>query len=89
MDGSADIARETQQLRVLILPQLDAGGASVMAGLALNPMVGLTSFLAQWLLKSPLSRAAIQEFSIDGSWSEPRVTRMELPNTRGGAPVQP
>ena len=80
MEGSADIAKETQQLKVLILPQLNAGGASVIAGLAVNPVVGLTSFLAQWLLAAPLSKAAIQEFSIDGSWSEPRVTRLEIPD---------
>jgi len=79
MEGSADIAHETQQLKVLILPQLNAGGASVVAGLAINPVVGLTSYLAQWLLSSPLSRASIQEFAIDGTWSEPRVTRIELP----------
>jgi len=77
MEGSADIARETQQLKVLILPQLNAGGASVVAGIAINPVIGLTSYLAQWLLTSPLSRAAVQEFTIDGSWSEPRVTRSD------------
>jgi len=79
MDGSADIARETQQLRVLILPQLNAGGASVVAGLTINPVVGLTAYLAQWLLSRPLSKASIQEFMVDGSWSEPRVTRIESP----------
>ena len=77
MEGSADIARETQQLKVLILPQLNAGGASVVAGIAINPVFGLTSYLAQWLLTSPLSRAAVQEFTIDGSWSEPRVSRRD------------
>ena len=84
MEGSADIARETQQLRVLILPQLNAGGASVVAGLTINPVVGLTAYLAQWLLSSPLSKANIQEFVVDGSWSEPRVTRVEP-----GAPASP
>lgn len=79
MEGTADIARETQQLKVLILPQLNAGGASVVAGLAINPVVGLTAYLTQWLLSAPLSKANIQEFAIDGTWSEPRVTRIELP----------
>ena len=79
MEGSADLAKETQQLKVLILPQLDAGGASVVAGLAVNPAFGLTAFLAQWLLKIPLSKATIQEFAVDGSWSEPRVTRLNNP----------
>lgn len=77
MDGSADIARETQQLRVLILPELDAGTASLVAGITVNPVVGLTSFLAQLLLKKPLARASIQTFMIDGSWSDPRVTRTD------------
>ena len=41
-DASADIAREVQQLHVLILPQLDAGGASVVAvGIGLLRGVGL------------------------------------------------
>ena len=86
MEGSADIARETQQLRVLILPQLNAGGASVVAGLAINPVVGLTSYLAQRLLSSPLSKASIQEFNIDGSWSEPRVTRVNGAATPAAGP---
>ena len=79
MDGSADIAHETQQLRVLILPELDAGTASLVAGITVNPVVGLTSFLAQLLLKKPLARASIQTFTIDGSWSDPRVTRTDNP----------
>jgi uncharacterized protein YhdP len=62
---------------VLILPELDAGTASLVAGITVNPVVGLTSFLAQLLLKKPLARASIQTFSIDGSWSDPRVTRTD------------
>ena len=77
LDGSADIARETQKLRVVILPEVDAGTASLLAGIALNPMVGLTTFLAQLFLQNPLSRASTQEFLIDGSWADPRVTRVD------------
>jgi uncharacterized protein YhdP len=77
LDGSADLARETQKLRVHILPNVDAGTASLVAGLAVNPAVGLTAFIAQWLLQNPLSRASTQEFLIDGSWADPRVTRVE------------
>jgi uncharacterized protein (TIGR02099 family) len=77
LEGSADIARETQKLRVQILPIVDAGTASLVAGLTVNPVVGLTAFIAQWLLQNPLSRASAQEFVIDGSWVDPRVTRVE------------
>ena len=47
LDGSADIARETQKLRVQILPNVDAGTASLVAGLAVNPAVGLTAARAR------------------------------------------
>jgi uncharacterized protein YhdP len=76
MEGNSDIARETQNLRVLILPEVDAGTASLLAGLALNPAIGLSTFLAQLLLKQPLSRVNTQEFAIDGTWSDPKVTKI-------------
>ena len=76
LDGSADIAHETQKLRVVILPGLDAGTASLVAGIAVNPVVGLTAFLAQLFLQNPLAKANTQEFLIDGSWAEPRVTKV-------------
>eukprot|EP01031_Cornospumella_fuschlensis_P022807 gene22807-27784_t len=79
LEGLADIAHETQKLHVLILPELDAGTASLVAGIAVNPVVGLTSYLAQLFLQTPLTRANTQEFLIDGSWAEPRVTRLETP----------
>jgi len=77
LDGSADIARETQTLRVQILPIVDAGTASLVAAITVNPLVGLSTFIAQWLLQNPLSRASAQEFLIDGSWANPQVTRAE------------
>jgi uncharacterized protein (TIGR02099 family) len=76
LDGSADIAQETQKLRVVILPSLDAGTASLVAGIAVNPVVGLTAFLAQLFLQKPLIKVNTQEFLIDGSWTEPRVTKV-------------
>jgi uncharacterized protein (TIGR02099 family) len=76
LDGSADIAQETQKLRVLILPALDASTTSLLAGIAVNPVVGLTAFLAQLFLQNPLAKASTQEFLIDGSWTAPRVTKI-------------
>jgi uncharacterized protein (TIGR02099 family) len=76
LDGSADIAQETQKLRAVILPSLDAGTASLVAGIALNPVVGLTAFLTQLFLQKPLMKVNTQEFLIDGSWAEPRVTKV-------------
>ena len=79
-------AKETQQLRVVILPELDTGTASLVAGIAVNPLVGLTTFLAQLYLQSPLARASTQEFLIDGSWTTPRVKRVERDASQSAAP---
>lgn len=75
MEGSADIARETQQLRVVVIPEINAGTASLIAGV-INPAVGLGTFLAQFFLRRPLMQAATQEFQIDGTWADPKVTRV-------------
>ncbi|MFN5179121.1 AsmA-like C-terminal region-containing protein, partial [Limnohabitans sp.] len=88
MQGSADLARETQDLQVLILPEVDAGTASLLAGLAVNPVVGLTSFLAQLFLRQPLRQANTQLYRIDGPWREPRITRLPLP-AGGAVPAAP
>ncbi len=84
LNGSADLARETQRLRVQILPIVDTGTASLLAGLTVNPAVGLTAFFAQWLLQNPLSRASAQTFLVDGSWANPQVTRVD--QRQGSAP---
>jgi uncharacterized protein (TIGR02099 family) len=76
MDGSADLARETQDLRVVVVPEINAGTAALVAT-AINPAIGIGAFLAQWLLKKPLTEAATQEFKIDGAWADPRIAKVE------------
>ena len=75
MEGRADIARETQDLKVVVVPEMNAGTASLVASV-INPAVGLGTFLAQVFLREPLMRAATQEFHVDGTWRDPRVTRV-------------
>ncbi len=75
MDGSADIARETQELRVVVVPEINAGTAALVAT-AINPAIGLGTFLAQMVLSRPLIAAATQEFQIDGTWTDPKITKM-------------
>ncbi len=76
MEGRADIAKETQDLKVVVIPELNAGTASLIAT-AINPVVGLGSFLAQVFLRRPLIESATQEFHIDGTWTDPKITKVE------------
>ena len=76
MEGQADIAKETQLLKVVVIPEINAGSASLITAV-INPLVGLSTFLAQVILRRPLIEAATQEFQIDGTWVDPRVTRVD------------
>ncbi len=75
LDGRVDIARETQDIRVVVVPEINAGTASLVATV-INPAIGVGTFLAQWLLRRPLMEAATQQFQIDGTWSDPRIERV-------------
>lgn len=71
--GSADLARATQDLHVRVLPDLNAGAAS-LAYAAVNPVLGIGTLLGQWVLQKPLANATAREFRITGSFAEPLVT---------------
>lgn len=90
LEGRADIARETQDITAVVIPELNAGTAALIAT-AINPVTGLGTFLAQFLLRQPLQAAATQEFRITGPWADPqveKVNRRNIPNEEG-APSRP
>ena len=72
MEGNADLARETQDLRVIVVPEINAGTAA-LAYAVINPAIGLGAFLAQALLKKPLTAAGTREFRVSGPWADPQV----------------
>ena len=76
MEGHADLARETQDLRVVVVPEINAGGAS-LAYAAINPAVGLGTFLAQLVLRKPMMAANTREFHVTGSWDDPKVEKVD------------
>ena len=76
MEGQADVGQETQDLRVFVVPEINAGTAS-LAYAAINPALGLGTFVAQWLLRRPLIAANTREFRITGKWDDPRIERVE------------
>ena len=76
MEGQANLTRETQDLRVVVVPEINAGTASLAYSL-INPVLGLGTFLAQLFLRAPLIEANTQEFHVVGSWADPKVERVE------------
>jgi uncharacterized protein (TIGR02099 family) len=85
--GKADIDKETQDLRVVVIPEINAGAASVVYGLAVNPVIGLGTFLAQLFLRAPLAQAFTFEYTITGPWSDPAVTKVDRKAERSLPPA--
>ncbi|HEX9277794.1 MAG TPA: YhdP family protein [Casimicrobiaceae bacterium] len=80
ISGEADIAKETQQLKVRVQPTLSAGvsvGAAVL--LLANPIVGAAvgagSLLAQKVLQDPIEQIFSYEYAVSGGWTDPQVER--------------
>jgi len=76
MDGTVDLANETQNLTVVVIPELNAAGASVVYGLAVNPVVGLGAFLAQFFLKNPVAAVLTQDYQVTGPWKDPVIKKL-------------
>jgi uncharacterized protein (TIGR02099 family) len=81
MSGTADLAHETQDLKVRIVPGLGDSASTAIA--IVNPVAGVTAALAQRVLKNPLGQIFAYEFSVTGGWTEPQVTRLNPPGRPG------
>ena len=75
LEGQADLRAETQNLHVVVIPELNTTTLSLVTT-AINPVIGIGTFLAQALFKGQLTQAVTQEFAVTGSWSEPEVNRV-------------
>ena len=76
MEGRADISNETQNLKVIVIPEIDAGTASLVVA-AINPVIGISTYLAQYFLKKPIAQATTKDFLVEGTWSDPKVTKID------------
>ena len=72
--GEADLARETQRLNVEVVPEMNAGLASLAFGAMVNPVIGLGTFAAQYVLRKPLQAVLSYDIDVTGSWSDPAVS---------------
>ncbi len=83
-EGSASLPGATQDLRVWVVPDFNAGAAS-LAYAVINPAVGLGTLVTQWFLQRPLAEAATREFHVTGRWDAPLVTPVD--RTRDAHPL--
>lgn len=73
MEGDVDLKNETQNMRVVVRPEL---GAFAAVGVALiNPVAGAATLLASGVLQNPLNRLFSYRYHVTGTWSDPLVDK--------------
>jgi uncharacterized protein YhdP len=75
MKGQVDLNRETQNLRVRILPTV-GNSVSLLGAFAAGPLVGIGTFLVNKILREPLDKLVSFEYNVTGTWVNPNVTKI-------------
>ncbi|MCB5363278.1 TIGR02099 family protein [Pusillimonas sp. CC-YST705] len=76
--GSTRWDTEALDLQAMVVPKLDVSGATLAAGLVVNPVVGIGAFLTQWMLKEPLARAMTVHYEVKGTWKDPQMKEVSV-----------
>lgn len=75
MSGEVNLVNETQNLMVRVQPAV--GETLAVGAMIANPLYGAVAWAAQKLFKDPLDRAFAFEYAVTGSWSDPKVDKIE------------
>jgi uncharacterized protein (TIGR02099 family) len=84
--GDADINAETQKLEVVVIPEINAGTASLVY-ILVNPAIGVGTFLANYLFRKPLQAAFTSVYTVTGSWADPKVEKVKFAARAAPAPA--
>jgi uncharacterized protein (TIGR02099 family) len=76
MSGEVNLAQETQNLRVRVVPSLGDSASTVIA--LVNPLLAIPAAIAQKILKDPLGHIFAFEYSVTGGWSDPKVAKLGI-----------
>jgi uncharacterized protein (TIGR02099 family) len=80
LQGEVDLARETQELKVRVLPAI--GDNVSLLSFAAGPAIGVGVLLTNKLLRDPLDKLVSFDYNVSGSWADPKVERIGAPRTQ-------
>ncbi|MDB5756299.1 MAG: hypothetical protein JWR56_2727, partial [Massilia sp.] len=61
----------------VVIPEFNLGTGPLVYALAVNPVVGLGSFLAQLFLRAPVMKALTYQMRVSGPWKAPVITKLD------------
>ena len=85
MTGRSNMVNKTWDMRADVKPIFDMSGAAIATGFAVNPLVGLSALVTQFLLRTPLEKAMTARYKVTGAWDDPKL----YPLSDSNAPAEP
>lgn len=76
LTGKADLIEETQDVRITVVPNFNAGSAS-LAYTFVNPIIGLSTMVGQYLIADEVSKLFQLDYLVQGTWSSPQIIALD------------
>ncbi len=75
IQGETNLERETQDLNVVVRPELGGLAAVGVGAVMLNPVAGAAALVANTVLQKPLNRLFSYRYHVTGGWSDPQIDK--------------
>ena len=79
LSGDSDLTRKTWNLSADVKPRFDMSGSAVATGFLVNPLVGVSALVTQFLLRNPIERAMTAKYNVRGPWDDPTLIPLDIP----------
>ena len=76
LTGKADLVQENQDIRITVVPNFNAGSAS-LAYTFINPIIGLSTMVGQYLIADEVSKLFQLDYLVQGTWANPQIIALD------------
>jgi uncharacterized protein (TIGR02099 family) len=76
LTGNADLLQENQDIRITVIPNFNAGSAS-LAYTFINPIIGLSTMVGQYLIADEVSKLFQLDYLVQGTWANPQIIALD------------
>jgi uncharacterized protein YhdP len=76
LTGHANLLNETQDMRITVSPNFNAGTAS-LGYTFINPIIGLSTLVGQYLIADEVSKLFQLDYLVQGNWATPQIIALD------------
>ena len=89
LTGGSDLNVKTWDMDADVRPVLDMSGAALASAFVVNPVIGVSALVSQYLLRYPIERAMSAKYHVKGPWDDPVLDPIGAPTpVQNNAPAE-